>query len=70
MEVPLDRLVVETDAPFLPPQPWRGHPSRPEMVVETARVLADLKHISVVDLALATSANAARVYRMPPMDLI
>jgi TatD DNase family protein len=68
--VPLDRLVVETDAPFLPPQPWRGKPSRPEMVVETARTLADLKRVSLEELALATSANAARVYRMPPMDLV
>jgi TatD DNase family protein len=69
-EMPLDRLVVETDAPFLPPQPWRGKPSRPEMVVETARKLAELKDISLEDLSLATSANTARVYRMPPMELV
>ncbi len=68
MEMPLDRLVVETDAPFLPPQPWRGKPSRPEMVVETARKLAELKNISLEDLARATTANTARVYRMPPME--
>jgi TatD DNase family protein len=68
IEVPLDRLVVETDAPFLPPQPWRGKPSRPEMVVETARKLAELKNISLEDLARATTANTARVYRMPPME--
>ena len=63
-------MVLETDSPFLPPQPWRGRNCRPEMVVETARVLADLKQISLADLALATSANAARVYRMPPLDVV
>jgi len=68
--VPLDRLVVETDAPFLPPQPWRGKPSRPEMVLETARKLAEVKNISFEELALATSANTVRVYRMPPMDVM
>ncbi|HEX4621913.1 MAG TPA: TatD family hydrolase, partial [Myxococcaceae bacterium] len=65
--VPLERLVLETDAPFLPPQPWRGKPSRPAMVAETARRLAELKGVSVEDLAGATSATAARVYRMPPV---
>jgi len=67
MEVPLDRLVLETDAPFLPPQPWRGQRSRPAMVVETASKLAEVKNLSLEDLALATSANAARVYRMPAL---
>ncbi len=65
--VPLERLVVETDAPFLPPQPWRGKPSRPAMVAETARRLAELKHVTVEALAEATSATVARVYRMPPL---
>jgi TatD DNase family protein len=67
VEVPLDRLVLETDAPFLPPQPWRGKSSRPEMVAETAKKLAEVKNLSLEDLALATSANAARVYRMPAL---
>ncbi len=65
--VPLDRLVIETDAPFLPPQPWRGKSSRPAMVAETARRLAELKGVTIEELAEATSATAARVYRMPPV---
>ncbi len=65
--VPLERLVVETDAPFLPPQPWRGKPSRPAMVAETARRLAEVKGVTIEALAEATSATAARVYRMPPL---
>src|SRR6202171_1279059 len=64
MEVPVDRLVLETDAPFLPPQPWRGESSRPVMVAETARKLAEVKNVSLEALALATCANTPRVYRM------
>ncbi|HXA42590.1 MAG TPA: TatD family hydrolase [Candidatus Solibacter sp.] len=65
--VPLERLVVETDAPFLPPQPWRGKPSRPAMVAETARRLAEVKGVTIEALAEATSATVAQVYRMPPL---
>jgi TatD DNase family protein len=70
MEIPLDRLVLETDAPFLPPQPWRGHRSRPAMVAETAKKLAEIKRVTVEELSLATSANVARVYRMPPLPTL
>lgn len=62
--VPLDRLVVETDAPFLPPQPWRGKPSRPAMVAETARALAELKGVSPTDLAAQVRANVERVFQI------
>jgi TatD DNase family protein len=70
MEVPVDRLVLETDAPFLPPQPWRGKSARPVMVVETAKKLAEVKDMNLEDLVLATSANAVRVYRMPALALV
>jgi TatD DNase family protein len=69
MEVPLERLVLETDAPFLPPQAWRGKKSRPVMVVETARKLAEIKTVSLEDLSVVTSATATRVYRMPALEL-
>lgn len=65
---PLDLLLVETDAPFLPPQPWRGKPSRPAMVVETARRLAEVKGVPLEELAAATSANAERVFRFGTAD--
>lgn len=70
MEVPLDRLVLETDAPFLPPQPWRGQKSRPVMVMETAKRLAEIKRVTIEELSLATSANVVRVYRMPPLPAL
>ena len=45
-EIPLDRLLVETDAPYLAPPPHRGTRNEPSYVVETAKVLAEVKGIS------------------------
>jgi len=61
-EVPLDRLLVETDAPFLAPVPHRGHRNEPAYVVETAKVLADVRGIAVDALAAATTDNFFRVF--------
>ncbi|VVT19400.1 TatD family hydrolase [Rhizobium sp. EC-SD404] len=64
--VPIDRLLVETDAPYLAPQPYRGKRNEPAYVVETARVLAEVKGISVDVLAKQTTENVLRVFsRMP-----
>lgn len=63
--VPLDHLLVETDAPFLPPQPWRGKPSRPAMVVETARRLAEVKGVALEQLTEQLRANSERVFGIP-----
>ncbi len=61
--VPLDRLVIETDSPYLAPLPHRGKPNEPAFVIEVAKVLASLKGISLEHCAEATSANAARFFR-------
>ncbi|MGE0761759.1 MAG: TatD family hydrolase [Bdellovibrionales bacterium] len=61
-KVPLDRLHVETDAPFLAPAPHRGRKNRPSMVVHTAELVAKLKGLSPVELARATNANAAKMF--------
>lgn len=64
--VPLDRLLVETDAPYLAPQPYRGKRNEPAYVVETARVLAEVKGISAEALAKQTTDNVLKVFsRMP-----
>jgi TatD DNase family protein len=63
--VPADRLVLETDAPFLPPQPWRGKPNRPHMMVETAAAVAILKGLSPEDFAAISSATADSTFRFP-----
>ncbi len=55
--LPLDRLLIETDAPFLAPVPHRGKTGEPGFVVDTAHFLADLRGERVEDLAEATSAN-------------
>lgn len=61
-EIPLDRLLVETDAPFLAPDPYRGKLNEPAYVVHTAATLAEVKGISLDDLASATTDNFFRAY--------
>jgi len=60
--VPLDRLLVETDAPFLAPVPHRGKTNEPAFVVHTARMLAELKSVSENELAAATTENFFRLF--------
>jgi TatD DNase family protein len=60
--VPLDRLLVETDAPFLAPMPHRGKTNEPAFVVHTARMLAELKEVSEGELAAATTGNFFRLF--------
>ena len=55
--LPLDRLLVETDSPFLAPVPHRGRPCEPAFVADTARFLAALRGEAIEQLAQATSAN-------------
>lgn len=64
--VPLDRLLVETDAPYLAPKRWRGKRNEPSYVVNTAEVLAATKGISYADMADITTENALRVFSKMP----
>jgi len=61
-EVPEDRLLVETDSPFLAPVPHRGRPCEPAFVADTARFVADLRGISVEKLGEVTTANFFRLF--------
>jgi TatD DNase family protein len=64
--VPLDRLLVETDAPYLAPKRWRGKRNEPSYVVNTAEVLAECKGVSYEEIARITTENALRIFsRMP-----
>jgi TatD DNase family protein len=63
--IPADRLLVETDAPFLAPVPLRGKRCEPAFVVETAIALAKLRGEDLGELCAATSANAARRFALP-----
>jgi TatD DNase family protein len=60
---PLDRILVETDSPFLAPVPFRGKKCEPAHVVHTARCVAELRGMSVEDVAAATLANTERRFR-------
>lgn len=64
-KVPLDRLLVETDCPFLTPVPHRGKRNEPAFVALTAQKLADLRGLSLAELSLATTGNARRTLRLP-----
>ena len=61
-EVPIDRLLVETDAPYLAPQPARGKRNEPAFMVHTAAMLAELKGVSAEEIATATTGNFFRLF--------
>jgi TatD DNase family protein len=63
-EIPLERLLIETDAPYLAPQTHRGRRNEPAYVVETAGRLAEIRGLTVGELKRATSANARRLFRI------
>jgi TatD DNase family protein len=66
-DAPLDRLLVETDAPFLAPVPHRGKRNEPSFVTETARALAQVRNIPEAAIGDATRANSLRLFsKMPP----
>lgn len=62
--VPLDKLLIETDSPYLAPVPYRGKRNEPAFVVETAKFLANFYNISLKDLAQATTDNFLQLFRI------
>jgi TatD DNase family protein len=62
--VPLDRLLLETDSPYLSPVPVRGKRNEPAHVVHTAACVANLRKIDVDTLAKQTTENALRLFRI------
>lgn len=62
---PLDRMMVETDAPFLAPVPHRGKRCEPAHVVEVAKLIARIKNIPLEDVDSMTTANAVAFYGLP-----
>lgn len=60
--LPLDRIHLETDAPFLTPVPFRGKKNAPEMMVHTAKLVAELKGVPLEQLAQQTRENALKLF--------
>jgi TatD DNase family protein len=65
-ELPADRILVETDAPYLAPGPWRGKRNEPAYVAETARVLAQTRGVSPEEIARQTTENFFRLFAKAP----
>jgi TatD DNase family protein len=61
-KVPLDRVLVETDCPYLTPQPWRGKRNEPAYVVATAQKLADIRGLTLEEVAAQTWENTLTVF--------
>jgi TatD DNase family protein len=67
-DAPLDRILIETDAPFLSPHPHRGRRNEPAHVRLVAQRLAEVRGASLEAIAEATTANARRVFRLAPVE--
>ena len=67
-EVPLDRMLIETDAPFLAPVPHRGKTNEPAFVADTLRALAEVKGMTPEALSDITTANAQLFDKMPALS--
>ena len=67
--LPADRIMVETDAPYLAPLPYRGKRNEPAYVAETAKVLADARGVSADEIARQTTENFFRLFNKVPRTL-
>jgi TatD DNase family protein len=65
-ELPADRILVETDAPYLAPGKFRGKRNEPSYVVETAKVLAETRDVSLEEISLQTTENFFRLFSKVP----
>ena len=62
---PLDRILVETDAPYLAPIPHRGQRNEPAYLPRTVECIAEIKGVSAREVAAATTGNARRLFGLP-----
>lgn len=66
--IPLERVHLETDCPYLAPEPFRGRRNEPAFVVKVAEVVADLLGKSLAEVGRVTSGNTVRLFRLPGLD--
>ncbi|MBI4275124.1 MAG: TatD family hydrolase [Rhizobiales bacterium] len=69
-QLPADRILVETDAPYLAPGPYRGKRNEPAYVIETAKTLAEARGISVDDIARQTTDNFFQLFNKVPRPVL
>ena len=67
-ELPLDRLLTETDSPFLPPQGYRGKRNEPAFVVEVAKALANVRDLNHEEMAAIAAQNFRRFFRLDDLE--
>ena len=68
-EIPLDRILIETDSPYLTPQPYRGKRNEPAYVAEVAKTLAAVRNLAPEEFASATAANFRRLFGIARPDV-
>ena len=64
--VPIERLLLETDSPYMAPPPYRGERSESSMIAETAKVMAEVKGVTADEILRATNENACRLFGIAP----
>lgn len=64
INAPLDRILLETDAPYLSPEPYRGKRNEPSYVKYVAQKIADLKNVSLAEVAITTTENARKLFKI------
>ena len=62
-ELPLEKLLVETDSPYLSPKPYRGKKNEPMHVIKVAEKIAELKNISIDEVAKTTTETACKLFK-------
>lgn len=67
-DIPLQKMLLETDAPDLTPEPYRGHRNQPAFLIETAKKVAEIRGVSLMEVANATSSNAMQLFRLNPIN--
>lgn len=64
-EIPIEQIMLETDAPYMAPVPYRGKRCESSFLIETAKVLAEIKEISLEECAAVTTQNAVKLFSIP-----
>ena len=64
-DLPADRLLLETDSPFLSPEPLRGKDNEPAFIIHTAKKVAEIRGTTPAEIARTTTRNSARLFGLP-----